>query len=52
MISTNDALIDSHYRDYRSTGNDGDDKNDYLTNLKEISTDIVQMLMDPEFWYQ
>jgi hypothetical protein len=27
-------------------------KNEYLTNLHEISTDIVRMYMDPEFWYQ
>ncbi len=27
-------------------------KNEYLTYLLEISTDIVQMHMDPEFWYQ
>ncbi len=26
--------------------------NEYLTNLHEISTDIVRMHMDPEFWYQ
>ena len=25
---------------------------EYLTNLQEISTDIVLMHMDPEFWYQ
>jgi hypothetical protein len=27
-------------------------KNEYLTNLHGISTDIVRMHMDPEFWYQ
>jgi hypothetical protein len=27
-------------------------KNEYLTSLQEISTDIVQMHMDQEFWYQ
>ncbi len=26
-------------------------KNEYLTNLQEISTDIVRVHMDPEFWY-
>jgi hypothetical protein len=27
-------------------------KNEYLNSLHEISTDIVRMHMDPEFWYQ
>ncbi len=27
-------------------------KNEYLNNLHEISTDIVRMQMDPDFWYQ
>jgi hypothetical protein len=27
-------------------------KIEYLTNLQEVSTDIVRMQMDPEFWYQ
>ncbi len=26
--------------------------NEYLTNLNEISTDIVRMHMDQQFWYQ
>ncbi len=27
-------------------------KNEYLTNLQVINTDIVRIHMDPEFWYQ
>jgi hypothetical protein len=27
-------------------------KNEYLSNLQEISTDIERMHMDPEVWYQ
>ncbi len=27
-------------------------KNEYLTNLQDISTDIERVDMDPNFWYQ
>ncbi len=27
-------------------------KNQYLTNLHDVSTDIERMHMDPDFWYQ